>query len=84
MSPPLDATSRLRGGLTDLGWSVADLWLGTVGIGGRLSLSEVGTIMERRGGPEPREYDLLAAAMNECFHERGLDHPLPYWGDMPG
>jgi hypothetical protein len=76
VTAPVDVDS-ISDGLARLGMTANALWLGYFAVGGNGSLSDV----ERWLAGDTltgREYDLLAAALNEAFTERGLDHPVRY------
>ena len=32
--------------------------------------------------PETRDHDVIAHALNERFSELGMNHPVPYLGDV--
>ena len=59
-------------------FSVHELWLAYVGLGGRGAPADVGSYLSSRVTPEPREYNILALALNERFDDLGLDSPVLY------
>jgi hypothetical protein len=61
---------------------LADLWLAYAGLGGQLSLEEVGAVLRGEREPTAYEHDVLAQALNDYYTERGQDHPVPYAGDL--
>jgi len=78
-----DFAAYLTDGLRGANWANADLWIATVGLGGRLDLSDVRNIMSGRRDPSRQEYNVLALALNEQYHDLGKDHPLHYWDELP-
>ncbi len=73
----LDA-SALESARQHLGLSVSDLWFRCLGLGGLLSVAELTSALAGRRTLPPREFDIVAQALNERFMEDGADHPVPY------
>lgn len=67
----------LRGALVDARWGVDDLWLASCSLGGSLERTEVEQVAAGSRVATRGEYDVLAAALNEHFHEIGLDVVVP-------
>jgi len=78
-----DYAAYLTDGLRGTGWVTTDLWIATVGLGGRLDLSDVRNITFGQREPSRQEYNMLALALNEQFHDLGKDHPMHYWEELP-
>jgi hypothetical protein len=73
-----DAVAYLHDGLHLADWTPTDLWIGVLALGGAFNRADIEDLLS---GAEPLTegvYDLLAAALNECFSQRGLDHPMRY------
>jgi hypothetical protein len=60
-----------------------DLWIAVTGLAGFLSLGDVHNIIAGNREPSEKEYDVLALAINEEFEDRGHDHPMNYWEELP-
>jgi hypothetical protein len=78
----VDLADYLRLGLEHASWLDVDLWIASVAIGGNLDIGEVASITSGARAPTRHEYDLLAAALNDHFVERGQDHPMRYWSEI--
>ncbi|MDQ4028557.1 MAG: hypothetical protein M3214_11000 [Actinomycetota bacterium] len=61
-----------------LGLSVEALWIQYFGLGGTASRAELEAIMAGALALDRRQYDVIAAALNDLFADRGEDHPVPY------
>jgi hypothetical protein len=75
-----DIALYLRGALLDARWRVEDLWLASCSLGGTLERSEVAQVTAGSRVATRGEYEVLAAALNEHFHEIGLDAVAPPYG----
>ena len=73
-----DAVAYLHDGLQLAGWTTTDLWIGVLSIGGAFGRRDIEDLLSGAQPLTEGVYDLLAAALNECFTERGLDHPMRY------
>jgi hypothetical protein len=73
----------LRDGMRDAGWRTEDLWVASVAMGGNLAQRDIERITAGTATLSPGEHDILAAALNDHFTERGEDHPVRYWQDLP-
>jgi hypothetical protein len=73
-----DAVAYLHDALELAGWTATDLWIGVLSIGGAFSRRDIEDLLSGSRSLTEGVYDLLAAALNECFTERGLDHPVRY------
>jgi hypothetical protein len=79
---PAASTIALQRGIRDAQWSVRDLWVAMVSIGGNLRYRAVERIADGDQAATPREHDVLASALNDYFVERGEDHPVPLWHEL--
>jgi hypothetical protein len=78
-----ESTAVLAHGLADAQWNVTDLWIASVGIGGSFNRAEVEHITTGATDATALQHDILAAALNGHFTDRGEDHPVRYWRDLP-
>jgi hypothetical protein len=69
-------------GLSRLGWSVRDLWVAAIGIGGSLSRGDIEAIAAGTRIANRAEHNILVAALNDGFTDLGQNHPLAYWPDI--
>lgn len=74
------ASIRLALGLT--GWTPDQLWIAATGIGGALTRRDVRAIATGDRAASPGEHDVLAAALNDWFVDRGQDHPVAPWSEL--
>jgi hypothetical protein len=77
------STATIRNGLRLARWTISDLWIAAVAIGGAFSHHDIDQIASGQRQATPTEHDILAAAMNEHFLDHGYDHPVAYWHDLP-
>jgi hypothetical protein len=77
-----DAVAYIHDGLQLAEWTATDLWIGVLSIGGAFSRADIEDLLTRARPLTEGVYDLLAAALNDCFAERGLDHPVRYASDL--
>jgi hypothetical protein len=77
----LDA-SPLEAARQHLEFSMRDLWLRCLGLGGLLGPAELAACLEGRQTLGRREYDVMAQALNEGFMDEGRGHPVPYADDV--
>jgi hypothetical protein len=82
MSLSADSTAALQLGFRRTTWSIDDLWLSVLGIGGVFRRRDVEGITAGDRPATPAEHDFLAAALNDYFVSRHEDHPVPTWGDL--
>lgn len=68
----------LRDGMARSGMRFDELWLRQLGLGGDAGLLEVEAYVLGLLKTDRYQHDLLAQALNECFLERGEDHPVAY------
>lgn len=68
----------LLDGLTRCGMGYDELWLRQLGLGGDAGLLEVEAYVLGVLEMDRYQHDLLAQALNECFLERGENHPVAY------
>lgn len=71
IDPQLDRARR------ELGLSLIDLWTDYFGLGGKLSAVELQAYLDGDTTISD-DHDVVAYALNEAFHERGLSHPIAY------
>jgi hypothetical protein len=81
---PIDSYRVIREGLLRARWSVTDLWVASIGIGGAFVQTDVQHIADGRRAPNQVEHDILASALNDHFTGRGEGHPVLYWRDLAG
>lgn len=79
---PADVGRHLRDGLLRARWSVADLWIASLALGGRLLAAEVDDITSGLQVPKAAEYELLALTLNEYLRERDGRASVPYWSEL--
>ena len=70
---------NLQEGMSRSGMPYEELWLRQVALGGSAGRLEVEAYVLGLLVAEAYQHDLLAQALNECFLERGEDHPVGYW-----
>lgn len=75
-----DGLSLVRG-MAASGLTYQDLWLRYVSVGGSAGALEVEAYVLGLLQPGPHQHDLIAQALNECYLDRGQDHPVGYWAD---
>lgn len=83
---PADSPSAvaIRGGLRLANWSARDLWVAAVGIGGSFEPRDVRRIAAGEQLATPMEHDILTAAFNEHFLDRGVHRPVRMWAELEG
>jgi hypothetical protein len=77
-----ESAAVIRGGLERADWSVTDLWIASVGVGGGFTRDEITNIADGSVAATAHEHDVLAAALNDHFTAEGEDHPVRYWRDL--
>jgi hypothetical protein len=78
-----DTGAYLADGLKLAGWTVIDLWLAALAIGGNLDCPEIQGAVTGALPPGPVDYDTLVLAFNERFADCGLDRPMLSWHELP-
>ena len=68
----------LQQGLEQSGMTYDELWIRQLELGGSAGRLEIEAYMMGLLGIDTYQHDLLAQALNECFLERGGDHPVRY------
>lgn len=68
----------LEAGMARSGMRFDELWLRQLGLGGNAGLLEVEAYVLGLLEIDRYQHDLLAQALNECFLERGENHPVAY------
>jgi hypothetical protein len=69
----------LQDGMARSGLQFDELWLRQFELGGDVGRLEVEAYVLGLLTLDAYHHDVLAQALNECFLERGLDHPVGYW-----
>jgi hypothetical protein len=77
------SVQALRDGMRKARWDAEDLWVASVAMGGKLGQREIELITTGTPDLSRGDHDVLAAALNEHFTERGDNHPVRYWRDLP-
>ena len=77
-----ESAATLREGLALAHWTITDLWVASVGIGGSFARRDVEHITTGTRDATQAEHDVLAAAVNDHLSEQGLDQPVDYWHDL--
>lgn len=75
-----DQGLSLEEGMARSGMRYDELWLRQLGLGGNAGLLEVEAYVLGLLESDRYQHDLLAQALNECFLERGENHPVAYRG----
>ncbi len=78
MTPDGSDGLSLADGMARSGMRYDELWLRQLGLGGDAGLLEVEAYVLGLLGTDRYHHDVLAQALNECFLERGEDHPVAY------
>jgi hypothetical protein len=77
------SAQALRDGMRQARWDTADLWVASVAMGGNLRQRDIELVALGTADLTPADHDVLAAALNDYFTDRGEDHPVRYWRDLP-
>jgi hypothetical protein len=77
-----ESSAALRQGLALAHWTITDLWVASIGIGGSFARADVALITAGTQHATQPEHDILAAAVNDHLSGAGLDHPVDYWHDL--
>ena len=83
--PPSDTMRSapvLRAGFALSRMELHELWAAQVALGGMLTSEELEETLALRREPTWAEHDVVAAALNDWFTERGQDHPVAYSEDL--
>jgi hypothetical protein len=78
----LELADHLNMGLELARWSTTELWLAAVALGTDLAQVDIATIRTGDRAASRAEYGLLAAALNEHFADRDMDHPMLDWAGL--
>jgi hypothetical protein len=76
--PPEARGALLARAQQQLGMTLQELWVDYVAIGGDAPQHVLGGWLAGTEPMDDRDHDLVAAALNDRFVERGQDHPIPY------
>jgi hypothetical protein len=79
----IESATIMQDALRMAHWSVTDLWVAAVGIGGDFQHRDIEQIIAGTHSLSGKEHDILASAFNDHFVERNTDHPIQYWQDLP-
>lgn len=77
-----ESTAALQTGFRRTQWTVGDLWVASVGVGGEMGHRDV---VQITGGLRPAsqdEHDVLASALNDYFIDGHLSPPVKMWGQL--
>jgi hypothetical protein len=74
-----ESTAALKHGLHRSTWTVSDLWIAAMGIGGALRRGDVVDITTGDRHANREEHDVLASALNDYFTDHDEDHPVALW-----
>jgi hypothetical protein len=69
----------LQEGMAQSELNFEELWLLQLAVGGDAGRLEVEAYVLGLLVADPHQHDLIAQALNECFLDRGMDHPVDYW-----
>ena len=84
LEPSAESTAALQSGFGSTTWTVSDLWVAVVGIGGDLRRSDIANITAGQRPATRGEHDILATALNEWFVDHDQNHPVALWDGLPG
>ena len=76
------SAAAIHAGRESAGWTITELWVAAVGIGGGFSWADIEAIDADTQDATPLEHDILASALNDHFSGLGEDHPVTYWSDL--
>jgi hypothetical protein len=74
-----ESTAALQRGFGQSTWTISDLWVAVVGIGGDLRRSDVVDITAGDRAATRGEHNMIATALNDYFTDHGHDHPVALW-----
>jgi hypothetical protein len=77
-----ESAAALQEGLALAHWTITDLWVASVGMGGSFARTDVEHITDGTRDATQAEHNILAAAVNDHLTDQGLDHPVDYWHDL--
>ncbi len=69
-------------GRQQLGMTAYQLWIGYFSVGGNCSMADLDDWLSGAAALPDREHNLLAQALNDEFTDIGLNHAVPYTGDL--
>jgi hypothetical protein len=72
----------LEAGRQHLSLSYQRLWVDYFALGGNQPLPDIEAWLTGNLRLPAHDYDVMAHALNEQFSDRGLDHPIPYSGEI--
>lgn len=76
------STRALQEGFGATHWTLDELWVSIMGIGGSMDPSDVRSIAAGTRPATPAEHDIMASALNDFFVDNGGDHPVRLWDDL--
>jgi hypothetical protein len=74
--------TSLRAGLALSGLSHDELWLRCLAVGGTFSRDGLEAVLGGRMPLTRYEHNVVAQALNDCFVERGQNHPVAYADEL--
>jgi hypothetical protein len=77
-----NSTAALQRGFRLSGWTINDLWLAAMGVGGELRWRDISDITAGTRPATPTEHDVVATALNDYFVDQGDTHPVVLWDDL--
>jgi hypothetical protein len=77
-----ESTAVLQSGFGQSTWTISDLWVAVVGIGGDLRRSHVVDITAGDRPATRGEHNIIATALNDYFTDHDQDHPVALWDDL--
>jgi hypothetical protein len=72
----------LRAGFSLSEMSPHELWAASLGLGGSMRLDELVATLDLRREPRRAEHDIVAAALNDWFHDHGGLHVVAYSDEL--
>jgi hypothetical protein len=72
------SAAALRAGFAGTGMSLRELWMAHLALGGLLTVRELADTLGLRREASCHEHDVVAAALNDWFTERGREQRVPY------
>jgi hypothetical protein len=79
---PSNSIDVIREGLQRARWTITDLWVAALSIGGDLSRRDIEQITGGERPATPIEHDILATALNDHFMDLGEAHPILCWAQL--
>jgi hypothetical protein len=77
-----DSTAALQQGFRLSGWTINELWVAAMGVGGQLRWRDISDITTGTRPATPSEHNIVATALNDHFVDQDHDHPIALWNDL--